>query len=97
MKIWKAILIGQIFVNVPAVAIMLAALFVWTFLIPWEFALFGGTLLAWIWWSYSVRWWRNWAVGRGSDPDRLQKFGVRTGLTWPRGWPLERTEFDDKK
>jgi hypothetical protein len=93
MGIWKAILAGQLIVNVPAVGIMLAVMFLGEFIVPWPFALLGGSLFAWVWWSYTVPRWRNWAIAKGIDPHRLQKYAVRTGLTWPKGSPFEKTEF----
>jgi hypothetical protein len=97
MTIWKAILTGQLIVNLPAVAIMIAVLFLGVLMAPWPFALLAGSLLAWIWWSFTVPRWRDWALKHGINPERLQKFSVRTGLTWPKGSPFERTEFRSKK
>ena len=97
MTIWRAILVGQLVVNVAATMIMLAVMFLGSRIVPWEFALLGGSLIAWLWWSFSVPRWRAWAVSRGIDPKRLQKFAVRTGLTWPKGSLFEQTEFRAKK
>jgi hypothetical protein len=97
ITIWKAIIVGQLVVNVPAVVLMIGAAFVGMKIVPWQIALIAGSLLAWIWWSYTVARWRNWAVRNGYDPDRLQKFAVRTGLTWPSGSLLEKTEFRPKE
>jgi hypothetical protein len=95
--IWKAIVVGQLIVNLPAVCIIVATAFVGALMVPWEIAALAGALLAWLWWSYSVVRWRNWAIRNGNDPDRLQKFAVRTGLTWPKGSLFEKTEFRPKK
>jgi len=97
MTIWKAIFVGQLIVNVPAVCIMIAILFLGILIVPWPLALLAGSLLAWLWWSYTVPRWRDWAIRNGNDAARLQKFAVRTGLTWPRGSLLEKTEFRPKK
>ncbi len=97
INIWKAILVGQMIVNLPAVAIMLVALFLGSLVAPWELALIIGSLLAWVWWSYIVPRWRDWAHRRGANSDQLQKFAFRTGLTWPKGSLFERTEFRRKK
>jgi hypothetical protein len=94
---WKAILVGQLIVNVPAVCIMIGVLFLGVLIVPWPLALLGGSLLAWIWWSFTVPRWREWAIRRGNDVERLQKFSVRTGLTWSKGSPFEKTEFRPKK
>ena len=96
-SIWKAILVGQLVVNLPAVAIMIAALFLGFFGVPWPLSLIIGSLVAWVWWSYTVPRWRDWAHYRGVNPDRLQKVAFRTGLTWPRGSLFERTEFRRRK
>ena len=97
INIWKALLVGQMIVNLPAVAIRLVALFLGSLLAPWgELALIIGSLLAWVWWSYTVPRWRDWAQRRGANSDQLQKFAFRTGLTWPKGSLFERTEFRRK-
>jgi hypothetical protein len=96
MTIWKAIIVGQLVVNVPVAIIIVAVTFVGAMIVPWPFALLGASLIAWIWWSFTIARWRNWAIRNGCDPDRLQKFGVRTGLTWPKGSPFARTEFGPK-
>ena len=93
ITILKAILVGQLVVNLPAVAIMIAALFLGSLVALWPLSLIAGSLLAWIWWSYTVPSWREWALDRGINPDRLQKFAFRTGLTWSKGSLFERTEF----
>ena len=97
MTIWRAILVGQLIVNVTATIIMIAVMFLGSWLFPWEIALLGGSLVAWLWWSFSVPRWRAWAIRKGCDPDRVQKFAVRTGLTWPKGSLFENTEFRPKK
>ena len=53
----------------------------------------AGFVLGWLWWSYSVPRWRRWALGRGADPDELQRMGEEKKLVWPRGHILEKTEF----
>jgi hypothetical protein len=52
-----------------------------------------GIALAWLWWSYRVPRWRAWALQQGADPDELQNQAERSGLVWPRGSILEKTEF----
>lgn len=52
-----------------------------------------GTVLAWLWWSYSVPRWRIWAYARVSDIPKLKARAVQVGLTWPDGHVFERTEF----
>ncbi len=97
ITIWKAIVVGQLVVNLPAVGIMIAALFLGSLVGLWPFSLLGGALAGWVWWSFTVSRWRDWALDRGIDPERLQKFAFRTGLTWPKGSLFERTELRRKK
>jgi hypothetical protein len=52
-----------------------------------------GIALAWLWWSYNVPRWRAWALAQGADAAELQEQAVRSGLVWPRGSILEKTEF----
>src|SRR5260370_38369566 len=40
LSIWKAILVGQVVVNLPAVGIMFAALFLGSIVVPWELSRF---------------------------------------------------------
>jgi hypothetical protein len=54
-----------------------------------------GISLAWLWWSVMVPRWRIWAWSRVADTDDLRERAVRTGLIWPEGHVLERTEFRD--
>jgi len=51
-----------------------------------------GALLAWPCWSILVPRWRDWVEDQGLRPDEVQPLAVRTGLLWPRGFLLERTE-----
>jgi hypothetical protein len=97
IPIWKAIVVGQLVVNLPAAVIMIAAPSLGSLVAPWPFTLLAAALAAWVWWSFTVSRWRDWALNRGIDPDRLQKFAFRTGLTWPKGSLFERTEFRRKK
>ena len=55
-----------------------------------------GSSVAWIWWSYSVPRWRQWALKSGAPENKLQRWGVITGLVWPKGSLFEKTEFKVK-
>ena len=94
LGVGKAIIIGWLVVNIPALAIMLIVLFVGLAIEPrlWWLFLSIGFILGWTWWSHSVPRWRRWAHRRGANPDRLQKWAVITGLVWPKGSRFERTE-----
>jgi hypothetical protein len=97
ITIWKAIVIGQVVVNLPSVGVMFAAFFLGSIVAPWPLSLLAGALAAWVWWSITVSRWRDWALDRGIDPERFQKFAFRTGLTWAKGSLFERPELRRRK
>ena len=94
LSVWKAIIIGWIFVNIPAVTIILSILIVGIKVEPkvWWLFLIIGFILGWTWWSYTIPRWRRWAHRNGTPPDKLQKVAVATGLTWAKGSVFEKTE-----
>jgi hypothetical protein len=53
-------------------------------------------LAGWAWWSFSVPRWRRWALIRGAADKELYKWGVMTGLMWPRGSIFEKKELQPK-
>lgn len=68
------------------------------FLLSWQTwagitAAVAGFTIAWLWWSYFIPEWRDWALARGADPDELDVLGVQSKLTWPKGSFFERTEI----
>ena len=99
ISISKAIIIGHLTVNLGVLFIIILVTVVGIAiagveLLPWY--LIAGSLLGWVWWSFSVPRWRRWAHQRVDDQERLQKYAVRTGLTWPKGSILEKTELKVK-
>jgi len=93
----EAILIGQLMVNIPVLIIMCGFMAWWIFMYPnlgWYIFLLPGFLIAWIWWSISVPQWRKWALRKGIDEHKLQRWAVLTGLVWPKGSIFEKTEID---
>jgi hypothetical protein len=94
LRVWKALLFGWLVVNIPALIIMLGILLPGAFIAPrlWWVFLSIGFVLGWTWWSYAIPRWRRWALNRGAPADRLQKWAVVVGLTWPKGWIFEKTE-----
>jgi hypothetical protein len=98
LSVWRALLIGWVWVTVPAVIIMLGVFFLGAtieFRLWWLFLAIGG-FLGWTWWSFTiVRWWR-WSVSRGVPPNRLHKWAVMVLLIWPRGSIFEKTEIRPK-
>jgi hypothetical protein len=92
----RAVQLGQLFVNLP-VLIIIATVAALGFRlygpIGGVVGLFLGPLVAWIWWSFSVPRWRQWAKEKGADEERTQTLAVKTGLVWPKGHFFEKTEF----
>jgi hypothetical protein len=110
----RAILVGQLVVNLPVYTIILSIFCVgialdfllwamlpqfsgWAFLLGALISITFATAIGWLWWSFSVPRWRRWALQNGAPEDRLQKWGVITGLVWPKGWIFEKTEFKLKE
>ena len=98
LSVWRALLVGWLWVNIPATVIIVGVLFVGAFieLRLWWLFLAVGTLLGWTWWSFTIARWRRWSLTRGAPPDRLQKWATIVLLTWPKGWVLEKTEIQPK-
>jgi hypothetical protein len=108
LSVWQAILIGHLVITVPVIVAMLyfawlgpiaGGLIVAVIKINELFWLIRsgiiliGFIVAWVWWSVMVPRWRKWALQKGIPADELQKWGVRTGLLWPKGSALEKTEI----
>ena len=57
-----------------------------------------GFVLGWLWWSYSVPRWREWALKQpGINPDELQKAAEVATLVWQKGHFFEKTEIKIRK
>ena len=92
----RALIVGHLLVNGPVLAIIVATAWIGRKVAGGEGTTLGvivGALLAWPWWSLAVPRWRAWALARGADAVELQRFGVMTGLLWPKGSFLEKTEL----
>ncbi len=95
----RAVAIGHLVVNVPGL-VVIAGVGVATMGHPSgsSFALIlGAGAVAWLWWAFTVPRWRRWATTRGADPTALQRTGERTGLIWPEGSWMSRTEFRSRR
>jgi hypothetical protein len=84
LSVWRALVVGWLLVNIPVIVIMLGILLI---------GIAIGFFLGWTWWSFTIARWRKWAINRGAPPARLQRWAVAVGLTWPKGWVLEKTEI----
>lgn len=96
----RAVRVGQLVVNLPVIVIiLLMAVPVFLYGGPlWGIAgVFGGPILGWIWWSFSVPRWRKWAKEKGADEEQTHVLAVRAGLVWPKGHFFEKTEFRRRK
>jgi uncharacterized membrane protein len=92
----KAVFLGHLLVSVPVVVIMAVAFMVGYILRGMPVALiylFIGVLLAWLWWSTTVPRWKRWTKHRGADEERTRHLAQQTGLVWPKGSFLEKSEF----
>jgi hypothetical protein len=95
-----AVLIGHVVVSVPALLFLGLVMIVFAELGRTLGGFVVGIVPAWLWWSFAVPRWRDWVVDQDLDVDAVQSIAVATGLLWPRGFFLERTELrrrDGKK
>ena len=92
----QAILRGHLTVTLPVLLVItggyLVGRYIFTPAHPW-LGLVCGAGLAWPVWSFLVPRWRDWAQDSGVNPADIQDMAVRSGLLWPTGSFLERTEF----
>jgi hypothetical protein len=90
---------GHLTVMLPVVVVIVLAGFTGRFLAGTgglQIGVIVGAVIAWPCWSFLVPRWRDWVEGKGLAPEDVQSLGASTGLLWPRGSFLERTEFRRK-
>ncbi|TRX23620.1 hypothetical protein [Flavobacterium franklandianum] len=77
---------GQLFVNLPVTVIIIITAFGLSmfFDVNFKIALLVGMVLGWIYWSFSVKRWIQWATKNDVDIDRLVKIGKRGLLVWSK-------------
>jgi hypothetical protein len=98
LSVGQALLVGWLWVNLPAVVIILGVLILGSLIelrLWWLFLAIGG-FLGWTWWSFTIGRWRRWSLTRGAPPERLQKWAVIVLLTWPKGSLPEKTEIQPR-
>ena len=96
LSVGAAILTGHLLVNLPVLIIISGFIHAGLSHVNdmlWTIFFMFGFVLGWIWWSFMVPRWRRWALAQGIPEDKLQKWAVATGLTWPKGSVFEKTEF----
>ncbi len=93
----RAVALGHLAINLPALLMLgtVGIVVVLRYLsVGAELALtFGAGALSWLWWAFTVPRWRQWAIRRGVEAEALQRVGQRTGLVWPEGSWMSKTEF----
>ncbi|MGB6268833.1 MAG: hypothetical protein WBF67_07450 [Olleya sp.] len=105
VSVKKAIIRGQLTVNIPVFIILIGTPFVmlliaeiidfpdWLGLI----GLFLGIILAWIAWSILITKWRIWAFSNVRNIHQLRRQAIQKKLIWETGTTFERTEYRSKK
>jgi hypothetical protein len=93
---WSA----RLLVNGPVLLLLVGPLYIFHGLaksIPiLSIALFiVGFILAWAWWSVAVSYWRKHWHRQGVEENIIQIYGEHSGILWPPGHLLEKTEFDN--
>ncbi len=93
-----AVMLGQLFVNVPVIMIILAVFFIVGMLFPLQpwISLVVALIMGWSWWAFAVRRWRTWAINRGVSPIELTRIAVFSGLARPSDWYHLDEDDDDK-
>jgi hypothetical protein len=81
-------------VTIPVLLITgLLATLGWAFVGSAFLGIVIGIAAGWLGWSFTISRWRDWAIANGLQPGDVQDLAARTGLVWPRGSWVERTEF----
>lgn len=99
----QAVFYGQLIINLPVPFIMVGIAMIGLRMAGGIGGLIGfliGFIAAWLWWSFTVPLWRDWAKRRGADENETQRLAQSWGqplrqapLVWPKGHIFEKTEF----
>lgn len=92
---FQAVLRGHLMVTLPVVSVI--AFFgtlgwLWNGIGALLIGLAVGAVLAWPVWSLLMPRWRDWVEDQGLSGKDVERWAVATGLMWPSGFLLERTE-----
>lgn len=87
---------GQLSVNLHVTVIVVFTAFGLSMFLDLNFgiAILSGVVLGWIYWSYSVKKWIQWATKNGVDVDRLVKIGKRGILVWSKNTVETVTKYN---
>ncbi len=93
----RAVMIGQLVVNLPVIAIVLLAFFLGGILFPEQpwISLAAAIVLGWLYWSFAIRRWRAWAISRGVPAAELTRMASFSGLARPGDWYHPDEDEDD--
>lgn len=90
----KIILYGWIFINLPITILMAAGGFIAYHLgDSYKIGILIGGAVGWIYWSFTIPLWRKWALSKGVDEQKLEKYGVWFLLIFKKGSLLSKTEY----
>ena len=92
----QAVVRGHLVISLPVLVIMGLSHLLGRITVGRDKALLclgAGTVAGYLWWSIMVPQWRKWAKSHGAEEERTQRLAEWTGLVWPKGSYLEKTEF----
>jgi hypothetical protein len=89
---FKLILFGQLFVNLPAILIIIGSLTVLkaNFQIEYIVSLILATSIGWLFWEFAIRFWIKWALINNFDKVKLLDLGV----SWKLLWRFDKVKID---
>ncbi|GAA0894537.1 hypothetical protein GCM10009122_42180 [Fulvivirga kasyanovii] len=83
ISVKKVILLGWVMINLPIILAMSVTVYMSGMFGVSEFiGLMIGFLIGWVYWYFSIRRWKKWAIKRRVDESTLRKYGKRSLLTW---------------
>jgi len=89
----RAILVGHLRVTLPVLVVIFAGVVFGRWFGSARLGGLAGVAVGWVTWSFLVPRWRDWVQDQGLAPEDVQSRAVRSGLLWPKGSFVERTEF----
>ena len=89
----RAVLVGHLRVTLPVLVVIFAGVALGRCCGSARLGGLGGFAVGWLTWSFLVPRWRDWVEDQGIAPEDVESRAVRSGLLWPRGSFVERTEF----
>ncbi len=84
---------GQLMINLPVTIVILITAFVaYKFGLGWSTSILVGTAVGWFVWGKLLLRWKNWALDKGVDRERLFKLGMLGLLNFTRYKIFEEEE-----